>query len=98
MIYATTFLDLKSCIRRTMLTGLEDDLSEEQLLLQLLPCFDDNLHAYNGIDMGRLNWTRGLLVLLCCAESSCTADKLKEDGRCGAGATNFTFVPCFVIA
>ena len=68
-----------------MLTELEDDLSEEQLLLQLLLCFDDNLHADNGIDMERLNLTRGLLVLLCCAESSCTADKLKEGNRYGVG-------------
>ena len=68
-----------------MLTGLEDDLSEEQLLLLLLLCLDDNLHAYNGIDVERLNWTRWLLVLICRAESLCTADKLNEDGRCGTG-------------
>ena len=82
-----------------MLTGFEDDLSEEQLLLQLLPCFDDNLHAYNGIDVECLNWTRGLLVMQCHAESSCTADKLTEGGRCGAGGNNIlSFMPRFVIA
>ena len=44
-----------------MLTGFENDLIEEQLLLLLLPGLDDNLHAYSGIDVERLNWTMGAL-------------------------------------
>ena len=42
-----------------MLTGFENDLIEEQLLLLLLPGLDDNLHAYSRNDVDRLNWTQG---------------------------------------